>query len=53
MEEASKKIFAKLVEHLRYVDESALVILRGHLIIEETLSEIISTFVFHGEHLEE
>ena len=52
MEEAAKEILAKLEEHLRYVDESALVILKGHLVIEETLGEIISTFVFHGEHLE-
>ena len=35
------------------MDESAVVILKGHLIIEETLGEIISTFVFHGEHIEE
>ena len=52
MEAAAKEILAKLEEHLRYVDESALVILKGHLVIEETLGEIISTFVFHGEHLE-
>lgn len=49
---ASKEILGKLEEHLRYVDESAQVILKGHLVIEETLSEIISTFVFHDEYLE-
>ena len=52
METAAKEILARLEEHLRYVDESVLVILKGHLVIEEALSEIISTFVFHGEHLE-
>jgi hypothetical protein len=53
MAEAAKEILTKLEEHLRFVDESALVVLKGHLVIEETLGEIISTFVFHGEYLEE
>ncbi len=52
METAAKEILAKLEEHLRYVDESALVILKGHLVIEEALNEIIRTFVFHSEQLE-
>jgi len=37
MEEAAKEIHAKLEEHLCYVDENALVILKGHLVIEGTL----------------
>jgi len=52
METAAKEILAKLEQHLRHVDESALVILRGHLVVEEALSEIIGTFVFHSEQLE-
>jgi hypothetical protein len=52
MSEAAKAVLQKLEENLRFVDESALVILKGHLIIEETLTEIISTFVFHAEQLE-
>lgn len=53
MSEAAKEILAKLEEHMRFVDESALVVLKGHLVIEETLGEIISTYVFHAEHLEQ
>lgn len=39
-------------EHLRYVDEVVLVVLKGHLIIEEMLDSIISKFVFNPEFLE-
>lgn len=52
MDAAAKEILAKLEQHLQHVDESALVILKGHLVVEEALSEIIGTFVFHGELLD-
>lgn len=52
METALQEIRTKFEEHLAHMDESALVILKGHLVIEETLTEIIDTFVHHGEQLE-
>lgn len=33
-------------------DETALIILKGHLLVEETLDEIIQRFVFHAEFVE-
>ena len=39
-------------EHLGQIDELTLVVLKGHLLIEESLDKIISTFVFHPEMLE-
>jgi hypothetical protein len=39
-------------EHFRYVDETAQIVLKGHLLIEESLDSIISTFVVHPEFVE-
>ena len=39
----------RIAEQFRYVDETALIVLKGHLLIEESLDSIISTFVFHPE----
>lgn len=44
---------AKIEEHLRLVDASAQVVLKGHLLIEESLSSIIGKFVFHDEFIQE
>jgi hypothetical protein len=44
---------AKVAEHLGKVDEAAIVVLKGHLLIEEALTEIIETFVFRSEHLKD
>lgn len=41
----------RLQEHLRYVDELSLIVLKGHLILEEQLDRILSTLVFHSDHL--
>jgi hypothetical protein len=38
--------------HLGSIDELSLVVLKGHLIIEEYLERIISRFVFHADKLE-
>ncbi len=45
-------IQAKLVKELRYVDDVAQIVLKGHLIMEELMSEALSTFVLHKECLE-
>jgi hypothetical protein len=43
----------KLAEELfGHVDETAQIVLKGHLLIEESLESIISTFVFHPEFVE-
>ena len=34
------------------LDESVLIVLKGHLLIEEMLDAIIRTFVFHPDHLD-
>jgi len=52
MKAAAQEIKAKLEASLQHVDESAVVLLKGHLIIEEALNEIIGTFVFHSEQLD-
>ena len=47
-----EEMLKKFKEHLSNVDEVALVVLKGHLIIEESLGKIISKFVFHEDKIE-
>jgi hypothetical protein len=42
----------KIEEHFAQVDETVLVVLKGHLLIEEALDTIISRFVFHPEFIQ-
>jgi hypothetical protein len=41
----------KFAEHFTTIDETAQIILKGHLLIEESLDTILGKFVFHPEHL--
>ncbi len=41
----------KFTEHFQHIDAVALVVLKGHLLIEEALDAILCKFVFHEEHL--
>lgn len=47
-----KQFMSDLQEHLGQVDELTLVVLKGHLLIEESINRVISRFVFHPEMLE-
>lgn len=38
---------------MEMVDEVAHVLLKGHLLLEETLSAVLDQYVFHREHLED
>lgn len=42
----------RFAEQMTQVDELALVVLKGHLVLEEQLERILGTFVFHRKHLE-
>jgi uncharacterized Rmd1/YagE family protein len=42
----------RFTEQMSQVDALALVVLKGHLLLEEQLERILGTFVFHPEHLE-
>ena len=35
------------------LDEIAMVLLKGHLLLEESLTRILGKYVFHPEHLSE
>jgi hypothetical protein len=52
MDMTKKPMLQRYVEQLQNVDELTLVILKGHLLVEEMLTRILETFVFHPEHLE-
>lgn len=46
------EIQVKLAEELRYVDDVAQIVLKGHLVMEELMNEALSTFLLHEEFLE-
>ena len=37
---------------MKHIDELALVVLKGHLLLEEQLERILGKFLFHPEYLE-
>jgi hypothetical protein len=52
MTDALASMMQKMQEHFGQVDETVLVVLKGHLLIEESLDAIISAFVFHPEFVQ-
>ena len=51
LEGSYREHFAHLIEELES-DDAALIVLKGHLVIEERITSVIEKFVFHPEHLE-
>src|SRR6516165_6996081 len=52
MSDVHDRNLQRLTEQMRHIDEFALVVLKGHLVLEEQLERIISKFLFHPECLE-
>jgi hypothetical protein len=47
-----KKYFNQFIEHMRQVDDVALTVLKGHLLIEGIIDNILEVFFFHPEQLQ-
>jgi hypothetical protein len=47
MESDHQNLLDEAMRHLNAVDGTALVVLKGHLLIEQELDKILKTFVFH------
>ena len=47
------EIYAKFVDELRYVDDVVQIILKGHLVMEDVMTDAICTFVHHGSQIED
>lgn len=43
----------KFTDEVRYVDDTAQIILKGHLVAEDLMREALESFVLHGEHIED
>lgn len=52
MDEHFLKIQEQFREHFEHVDATTQIILKGHLLIEESLNSILEQFVFHPEFME-
>ena len=47
-----KDIQKRFTDELREVDDTAQVVLKGHLVMEGLMTEAIETFLLHGEFVE-
>ena len=45
--------FEQFTKHLEKIDELTLIVLKGHLILEEGLERIIKLHVFNGQYIED
>jgi len=43
----------RFTDEIRYVDDIAQVVLKGHLVMEDLMTEAIQTFLFHGDMIED
>lgn len=53
MNESLQEIQNRFMGEIAYVDEVAQIVLKGHLAIEELMTEAIERFVLHGEFIAE
>jgi hypothetical protein len=53
MSNVKERNLQRMAEHMSHVDELALVVLKGHLLLDEHLEGIIKGFVFHPSYLED
>ena len=40
-------------DEVRYVDDTAQIVLKGHLLAEDLMNEALESFMLHGEHVED
>jgi len=40
-------------EEVRYVDDTAQIVLKGHLVAEDLMNKALECFMLHGEHIED
>ena len=52
MSDVHDRNLKRFTDQMRHIDELALVVLKGHLVLEEQLERILGKFVFHPEYLE-
>ena len=43
----------KFHEEVRYVDDTAQILLKGHLVAEDLMNQALEAFVLHGEYVED
>lgn len=53
MTEPLSEIQRRFIDEVRYIDDAAQIVLKGHLVVEDILNRALESFVLHGEHVEE
>ena len=51
-ENVKDRNLTRFTEQMQHVDELAVTVLKGHLVLEEQLDRIVSKFLFHPKHLD-
>lgn len=52
MTEPLSEIQRLFTDEVRYIDDAAQIVLKGHLVVEDIFNRAIESFVLHGEHVE-
>jgi len=52
MTKTLEDIQKSFTDEVRYVDDTAQIILKGHLVAEDLMNQAIESFVLHGEYIE-
>ena len=42
----------KFIDEIKYVDDTAQIVLKGHLVAEDLMNKAIESFVLHGEYID-
>lgn len=50
-EGTEKPLLEHFIEQIKHIDELAMVIIKGHLVIEQVLTRIIGKYVHHSNHI--
>lgn len=53
MEDSLKAIQKKFTDEVQFVDDVAQIVLKGHLVMEELLTEGLETYLLHGEFIDD
>jgi len=48
-----KDLQERFSEEVKYVDDTAQILLKGHLVAEDLMNQALEAFVLHGEHIED
>jgi hypothetical protein len=52
MTDTLAEVQKRFTDEVRYIDDLAQIVLKGHLVMEDLMTESIQTFLLHGDQIE-